>query len=232
MGARYFPVSLDVAGRLCVVIGGGHEALKKTRALLEAGARVHVVSRALLPDLQTLADQRRVTATLRPYASGDLTDAFLALACTDDPMVHAEMAVEAQASRVLLNVVDRPARCDFIMPAVVRQGSLTLAITTDGKSPAFAKLLQVRLSETVGPAYAEFLDLLGALRPMVLEAGLEPVDRTALFTRIVQSGAFGRLEAGDRRAALAIMMDLLKEQGLPWPAQWSTWWAQDRGIPI
>ena len=129
-------------------------------------------------------------------------------------------------------MVDRPARCNFIMPAVVRQGSLTLAITTDGKSPAFAKLMQARLADALGPAYAEFLDLLGALRPVVLEAGLATAERMALFTRIVQSGAFGRLEAGDCSAALAIMMDLLKEQGVPWPAQWSTWWAPAPGIPI
>jgi len=220
-----------VAERACLVIGGGHEAVKKVRSLLEAGAKVHVISTSLAPDLLPLADEGRITVKCRPYRPGDLDSAFLAFACTGDETVNAAIAREARSTGVLLNVVDRPARCDFIMPAVVRQGSLTVAITTDGQSPAFAKRLQGELAGTFGPAHAEFLDLLGALRPVVLQAGLSLPERSALFTDLVHSGAFERLEAGDRPAAMGIMIRLLKEQGVAWPAQWSTWWEPVREIP-
>lgn len=231
LAARYFPVALDLRGRRCLVVGGGEEALKKTRSLLAVGARVHVVSPDLVEGLADLACAGQVTWEPRTYRPGDLQGHFLVFACTDDERANAAVAAEAAAAGVLLNVVDQPARCHFIMPAVVRRGSLTIAVTTDGKSPALAKALQEELAAAYGPEHAEFLEILAALRPVVLASGLPPAARRELFTRIVRSEALPRLLAGDRAGMWACIATRLEEFGLTCPPEWFTSSARDRGTP-
>lgn len=220
MPARYFPIALDVEGRPCVVIGGGHEAEGKVRSLLEAGARVQVVSPDLTPRLLDLFQAGRIAWLRREYRSGDLAGAFLAFACTDDEAVNRAVAAEAATAGVLLNVVDQPAWCHFIMPAVVRRGSLTLAVTTDGKSPALAAAIKAELAAAYGPADAEFVDVMGDLRRRVMAAGLPLARRRELFCRLVACGARERLRAGDRRGMYARLAAVLAEYGVPCPPEW------------
>lgn len=232
MAARYLPISLDVHGRRCLIIGGGHEALKKAVSLVEAGAAVHLISPDVLPGLAELIGIGCVTWEQRPYRPGDLQGYFLAFACTDAEQVNAAVTAEAGAAGVLLNVVDQPARCHFIMPAVARQGSLTFAITTDGKSPALAKRFREELEATYGPAHAEFLEVLGALRPLVRAAGLPLAARMELFSRLVQSDALAALLAGDRAAMRDQIANLVKEYDVPCPEEWSTLLALDPATRI
>ena len=223
MSVRYFPISLDIQGRRSLVIGGGHEALKKTRSLLDAGASVHVISPEVGNGLAALVRAGAVTLEERPYRPGDLQGYFLAFACTDEEWVNAAVAAEAEADAagVLLNVVDQPPRCHFIMPAVVRRGSLTFAVTTDGKSPALAKLLQAELGDAYDDSYAEFLDVLGSLRPGLKASGLPLAARSELLTRIVRSSALASLQAGDRAGMQRTIAELLKECDQPCPPEWS-----------
>jgi precorrin-2 dehydrogenase/sirohydrochlorin ferrochelatase len=229
MGARYFPVSLDVQGKRCVVIGAGREAYGKTTALLESGAIVHLIAPEV--DEAVLALAPRLTFERRPYRPGDLEGAFLAFACTDDEAVNAAVVLEGRQRGILLNVVDQPPRCNFIMPAVVRQGPLTLAITTDGNSPAMARRIKEELAEEFGEPYAEFLDLMGALRPVVKASGLQLSTRSELYTRIVRSEAFDLLLAGDRAGMYGVITTILKEYEVPCPADWSTWLAPAPATP-
>jgi len=220
--ASFYPVALNLTHRRCLVVGGGAEALAKARGLLEAGAEVHVVSPSPAPELAALSEEPRLTLSLRPYQAADLAGVILAFGCDDDPAVNEALAEDARRSGVLLNVVDQPALCDFIMPAVLRQGSLTVAITTDGKSPALASRLKAQLAAELGPAYSEFLDLLGALRPFVKKSGLDRCQRAALFARLVRSPALERLQAGDRTGAYTAISLILKEYDIPWPSDGST----------
>lgn len=225
--ARYYPISLDLLGRRCLVVGGGPEALAKTRGLLAAGAEVHVVSPSLLPDFGALPTGAPLHLHRRSYSSQDLSGAVIAFGCDEDPAVNRALAADARRLGVLLNVVDQPDQCDFIMPAVMRQQSLTIAITTDGKSPALASHLRAELEAQLGPAYGEFLDILGALRPFVKASGLDRTQRAALFTRLVRSPALARLQAGDRSGAYAELILILKEYDIPWPSEGSIWSAPD-----
>lgn len=220
--ARTYPVALDLANRRCLVVGGGAEAVAKTRGLLEAGAEVHVVSPSPAPEFAALAEVPQFTLSRRPYRAEDLAGVVLAFGCDDDPAANETLAQDARRAGVLLNVVDQPALCDFIMPAVLRQGSLTVAITTDGKSPALASRLREQLAAQLGPAYGEFLDLLGALRPAVKDSGLDRSQRAALFARLVRSPALERLQEGDRSGAHAALSSILKEYDIPWPSDGST----------
>lgn len=223
--ARYLPVMLDLVGRLCLVVGGGREALRKTRSLLEAGARVEVVSPELLPELKGLAERDLVAwkrAAWQP-TDQDLRCYFLVVACTDNPHVNARIAALAERAGVLVNAVDQPEHCTFIMPAILRRGSLTIAVGTEGKSPAFASRIRNELAEQFGEAHGVLLDVLGALRPAVLRSGLPNARRAELFTRIVHSSALSCLLAGDTAGMYAQIHAILKEYEVPWPEEWFTW---------
>jgi siroheme synthase-like protein len=207
---RYYPVSLDLRGRAAVVIGGGPVVEQKVFGLLEAGARVRVVSPDVTPRLCDLEARGRITIWRKPYARGDLRGAFLAIAASGDRALNREVWDEAEQERVLLNAVDDPAHCHFIAPAIYRQGDLTVAVSTAGKSPALAVRVRDRLRGVLGREYAILLDLLGRLRPEVAAREPDPMLRTALWYRLVDSGALEHLRRGDvdgARRCLAAVLD-------------------------
>ncbi|MDQ3951837.1 MAG: uroporphyrinogen-III C-methyltransferase [Actinomycetota bacterium] len=138
-----YPISLDVAGRRCVVIGSGPLAEEKVDGLREAGADV---------------------VALASYHAGCLAGAFVAVVTDPDRDLHAAVAVEARAERVLLNCVDDVDYCNFAAPSIVRRGDLRVAISTGGKAPALAKRLRLQLTQEIDEAYGELVDLLGEVR--------------------------------------------------------------------
>ena len=159
-----YPVALELEGRRCVVIGGGDVAEHKARALLEAGAVVATVSPRFTPALEELASRGEVELVRRRYREGDLAGAFLAIAATDDASVNAVIHREAEHGRVLLNAVDDTRHCHFAVPALVRRGELTVAISTGGKAPALAKRLRTMLARQLGPEWGTLVEILGQVR--------------------------------------------------------------------
>jgi len=139
-----FPVSLEVAGRRCVVFGTGPIAQARATALLDAGAVVTVIA--------------------RPHEDGDLAGAFLAVAATGDAAENARIHAEAEREGVLLNAVDDPAHCHFAVPAVLRHGDLVVTVSTGGRAPGYAGRLRDELARTVGPEHGTLLDLIAAVR--------------------------------------------------------------------
>jgi precorrin-2 dehydrogenase/sirohydrochlorin ferrochelatase len=133
------------------VIGGGEVAERKVATLLQADGQVTVISPTLTLQLQSWVEERRITAHLRTYQKGDMHGFSLVFAATDDEELHRQTAAEAQEARIFLNVVDRPALCSFIVPALVSRGDLTLAISTSGASPAMAKKIRQELTQQFGP---------------------------------------------------------------------------------
>src|ERR1700686_2447178 len=160
----YIPIFLDVTGRQCVVVGGGEVAARKVEALLEAGAHVTVVSPQLSPPLESMAARGLVTHIAREYQRGDIRGCVLVYAATDDPKLHRELAAEARALGIPVNVVDVPELCTFISPAVLNRGELQIAISTGGASPAFAARLRRELEDQFGTEYALTLEVLRAAR--------------------------------------------------------------------
>ena len=164
-----YPILLTgLAGRRCVVVGGGAVAARKAQALVEAGARPVVIGPALGAEVEAMAVAGQVEVERRCYRPGDLAGAALAIAATGDREVNVAVAEEARQRGVLVNVVDDPALCTFTVPAVVRRGELVIAISTGGQSPALARRLREMLEEIIDPAYGDLLALLGRLRPRVL----------------------------------------------------------------
>ena len=161
---RYYPVNLDVKNRRCLVVGGGGVGARKVQTLLECGAIVTVVSPAITGNLLKLADTGSLVLRQRSYRESDLDGMFLVIGATDDEDLNRRISGDAQQRNMLCNIADRPEACNFILPSIVNRGDLVIAISTSGKSPAFAKKLRRRLQKEFGPEYADFLRLMGAIR--------------------------------------------------------------------
>ena len=141
----YYPVFFDLSGRPVVVIGGGKVALRKARALVEAGARVKLVAPRREPELEALP----VEWVPRAFEPADLEGAFLAYAATDNRAVNAQVAAEAKRRGVPVNVADSPKECDFIVPSRVRRGNVQIAVSTSGENPSQAVELRKKIERAL-----------------------------------------------------------------------------------
>jgi precorrin-2 dehydrogenase/sirohydrochlorin ferrochelatase len=169
-----YPVALDLAGRDCLVVGGGAVAARKVEGLLEAAARVTVVSPVLVPALLALANEGRLHWKPREHRGRDLAGAWLVMAATDDRAVNAEVAAEARARGVWVNCADDPAHCDFALPAVLRRGPLTVAVSTGGASPAMARLLREEIGRRLPADWGPVADLVAGVRRELRACGIAP----------------------------------------------------------
>ena len=197
MTTAHYPIFLDLAGRPCVVVGGGPIAEGKVLGLLAAGARVILVSPTLTPALAALAAEGRVTHHARPYTAGDLAGAALALAASGDRAVSAAVLEEGRARGVWVNAADDPERCDFFLPAVLRRGALTVAVSTGGASPALTRAVRDELERFFPPDLAGLVEVVAAVR-RDLRARAAPVSAEAWSGALADE--LGRLWPADRRA--------------------------------
>ena len=171
----YFPVYLDLRGRRCVVIGDDDEAQMKAGALVEAGAIVTVISPEERPRFAEMAAQGEINLHSRGYQPGDLKDAFLAIsATTHDRPLSEQIREEAEREKCLLNVVDITDLCTWIYPALVRRGDATVAISTNGRSPAMASFLRREIDEALPKEYGMLLDILADVREGLRRDGKRP----------------------------------------------------------
>jgi precorrin-2 dehydrogenase / sirohydrochlorin ferrochelatase len=207
----YYPVYLDLRGQRCAVIGGGAIAVQKARGLLEAGADVTVIASDPEPEFEA----QPVTLVRRHYRPGDLEGFRLVI----DTVGVQEARAEATARGILLNVVDKPAECDFIAPAVVRRGDLQLAVSTAGESPFLASALKAQLYEQFGDEWAELTHLMGNVRRQLRRRGVPLVDQKRVYDRLLRSNVLDLLRHGAlataRRHARAIVRQALAETQTP-----------------
>jgi siroheme synthase-like protein len=180
-----FPVSLDVAGRRCVVFGAGPVARARAAALLDAGAQVTVVA--------------------RPHEDGDLAGAFLAVAATGDPAEHARIFAEAEREGVLLNAVDDPVHCHFAVPAVLRRGDLVVAVSTGGRAPGYAGRVRDEVARTVGAEHGTLLDLIADVRAE------RPAEWARKWRRALDHDLIGLVRAGRTGEAYTLLQAALAD---------------------
>jgi siroheme synthase-like protein len=162
-----YPVNLLLSGRACLVVGGGAVAARKAEGLLEAQGVVRVVATEVRAEVRALG----VPFEERPYRRGDLDGVWLAIAATDDPAVNAAVRADGDAARVWVNGADDPASCSFTLPAVVRQGPVTVTVGTGGHSPALAAWLKAHVAAELGPEVAALAGLLSEARGQVRAYG-------------------------------------------------------------
>lgn len=195
----FYPVFVELAGRRCVVVGGGAVAEAKVQGLLAAGSRVTVISPALTPGLAAAAATARVLHEPREYREGDLDGVALAIAATDAPETNAAVARDGLRRGVWVNAADDPAHCHFILPAILRRGRLVVAVSTGGASPALAVAVRDELAAHVGPEYAVLVDVAGDVRRALRGEG-RTVNARA-WREALSDVEVRRLVAEGRRAA-------------------------------
>jgi precorrin-2 dehydrogenase/sirohydrochlorin ferrochelatase len=182
---RYYPINLDIKGRQCLVVGGGRVGSRKVDTLVQCGAVVTVVSAEVSPTVKQLADEKAILLKQRAYRASDVEGMFLVIGATDNETLNRQINADAERLNLLCNIADRPEICNFILPAIVRRGSFVMAISTAGKSPAFAKHVRKRLETQFGPEYGMVLELMGAIRSKLLAGAHEPEVHKPLFEQLI-----------------------------------------------
>jgi precorrin-2 dehydrogenase / sirohydrochlorin ferrochelatase len=205
----FYIACLKLTGRRCVVVGGGEIGLEKVEGLLACDGKVVLIAPEAEPELQKLASEGSIEWLRREYATGDLEATFIAIAATNDTDVNIAVYEDAERRAMLVNVVDVPPLCNFILPAIVRTGPLAIAISTAGASPALAKRIKRQIAEEFGEPYARLAVMLNDARGWAKATLPTYQDRKAFFEGIVNGDPdpVELLRAGDEAAVLALIAD-------------------------
>jgi len=161
---KYYPVFVRLNGKRAVVVGGGRVAERKALTLIKAGAKVDIISPTITKNLQRYRDKGLVRHIERDYKRGDLKGAFIVIAGTSSRDANSAVETEAQERGCLINVVDTPSEGNFIAPSIMRRGSLTIAISTEGYSPAISRAIRRELESLYGPDFTRYLRFAGSIR--------------------------------------------------------------------
>ncbi|MEA2386457.1 MAG: precorrin-2 dehydrogenase [Thermoleophilaceae bacterium] len=198
----FYIACLKLTGRRCVVVGGGDVGLEKVEGLLACGGQVVLVAPEAIEPLRALADEGSIRWERREYEPGDLERTFIAIAATDDTDVNIRVFEDAERRAMLVNVVDVPPLCNFILPAIHRSGPLAIAISTAGASPALAKRLKREIAEQYGEPYARLAELLNEARGWAKGSLPTYQDRKEFFEGIVNGDPdpVELLRGGDEQA--------------------------------
>ena len=191
-----FPAFLKLDGRESLVVGAGRVGQSKIEGLLATGAAITVVSPRATGTVEAWARASRLRWRAREFQPSDLEGIFLAVVATSLPELNERVFQEARRQRVLCNVVDDPARCDFYYPAVVRRGALQIAVSTNGRSPALAQRLRKKLEREFNPAYEAWTEELGRERQRLFAEPMDPGERRRLLHKIASSESLERFCSG------------------------------------
>jgi precorrin-2 dehydrogenase/sirohydrochlorin ferrochelatase len=184
-----YPITLNLEGKVCVIVGGGVVAARKVTGLLEAAASVIVISPVAAPAFQAWIDQQQIQWIQQPYSPGLLPryQPALVFAATNQPQINQQIAAEARSLPALVNIVDDITGSDFINMATIRRPPLTIAMNTGGASPALSRHLRAMLEKTIGDEYALLAHWMGELRPRAMHQIEAQADRQQLYDTVLQS---------------------------------------------
>jgi len=210
--SRRFAVHLDLAGRECLVVGGGEVGWRKARSLADCGARVTVVSERFCRGLRR---SRRVRRVSRRFRQSDLRGVWLVVVATDDRALNRTVAEQAHRLGLLVNVVDDPEACNFTVPAQFTRGRLTVSVSTEGASPLLARKIKERLGGLLDETYAEWLELLAEFRPRARAEIPSAEERRRFFDELTSEAVYSILKEkglrGARRHARQALRRLTEE---------------------
>lgn len=183
------------------MIGAGRVAERKVARLLECGARVSVIAPLATPRLEALAEKKKITFKKRCFNLRDLNGAYLVISAASDRRINSTVSSYCRRKGVLINVVDSPGECNFILPSVLKRGNLAIAISTDGISPALSKKIRQDLERRFGAEYAKLLRIMAKLRPEALKKIKNPGSRKAFFKKAVRADILNLLRRNKEQQA-------------------------------
>lgn len=207
----YYPINLDITGKICLVVGGGNVAYRKIRSLLGGNGRVTVISPEAIPEIRLLAKRNELTYCEREYRRGDLAGAVLVFAATNCPDTQELVREEASKIGVLLNSADSPDECDFQVPAKVRRGELLITISTGGGSPAISRMVRMELEEQFGPEYGVLIFLFSLVREQLVPGPTSSDENRNMFRELLLSNILEDVRNRRWQRVQAIMDRILPE---------------------
>ena len=199
-----YPITLQLANQLCVVVGAGAVGLRKLAGLRQAGARVRLIA----PDIPATLSDPELELCRRPYRPGDLAGATLVFAASNDRALNAAIAREARSAGLLVNVADSPEESSFTLPAVGRQGGLTLAVSSAGASPALSALVRDHLADQLGPEWATVLEIAASLRQKRLTPPQGSEYNQQVLRCLLERGLPALISAGSHEAIDRLLQEL------------------------
>jgi len=208
--AKTYPVSLVLADKAVLVVGGGEVATRKVKGLLDSGARITVVSPQVAPELMQLIEQGVCLWLEKTYEPTDLEGIKLVFACTSDEELNARISEDATARHLLVNVADRPELCSFYLPSVFRRDKLSVAISTEGSSPAAARRIRKDLEEYLDEEIGLYLQLMQAWRKKVIET-LSPEKRRLFWQKVEEEQIYELITCGQSEQAKAKLSQIFEE---------------------
>jgi len=194
-----YPISLKLQDRPCLVVGGGIVAERKVLSLLTAQAKILVVSPKLTVRLKTLVEKGAIKHLSRGYCSEDLKGVDLVICATNDEELNHRVAFDCKKERLLINVVDNPELSTFFLPAVLRRGDLSIAVSTKGKSPLLARKIKEELATHYGPEFAELVDLLGEARIELMKGCPAQQKRKKILEEMLDLDLLDIIKRGEQR---------------------------------
>jgi len=208
---KYYPVYIDVSKRKCVVAGGGDVAERKVARLLECGARVVVIGNELTPNLEAMKNEEKISHIPDNYKNDYIEGALLVIGATDRDEINERIYRDSKERGILVNIVDDPAKCDFIVPSVFQQGDLSIAISTGGKSPALARNLREELEQRYGREYRILLNIMGDIREKIISRGEPSDENRKLFESVLNSDILQHIREKNWDKVRKIIHDLVGE---------------------
>jgi precorrin-2 dehydrogenase / sirohydrochlorin ferrochelatase len=214
--SRLYPLGLRLAGKTCLVVGAGVVAERKLRALLAAGALVHVVAPDATPAIQAMAEAGRITWTARPAVPADLGGCLLAFLCSDDRATNHRLAEEAQRQGVLVNVADAPEEGNVVSPALVERDEVLIAVWSGGGGPVVSQLVRDRIAGGLGDEWAGLSRVVARCRAEI-NRPLPAARRTAFWRGAIDEELLTLLRQGDEAGAEALLREKGAQHGLAEP---------------
>lgn len=213
---NYYPIMLDIRNRPVIVIGGDRIAAEKATALSASGAHVTVMNAEFCPELQEMAERQEIILRQKTYEPGDLVGAFVVVAtATYDPQLAEAIWNETQERGQLINIVDVPTRCSFIIPSILRRGQLTISVSTEGASPSLSKRIRQRLEDLFPSAYDLYMQMAVVARTHLRRQGIPYDQRDDFFGEFFSSEILTLLTEDTMPQALALTAELLQRYGVP-----------------
>ncbi len=197
----YFPVFLDLKNRLCLLIGGGEVATRKGRMLAKAGARLRIVAPEISVELRELAEKNQGELHEREYLSSDLRDCVLAIAATDSESLNKKISADAQVLNLPVNVVDTPALCTYITPAIIDRSPLVIAVSSGGEAPVLARLVRTKLETLIPARYGKLAQIASQWRERIKARFSDGDSRRKFWEKILQGPAAELMMNGQEEAA-------------------------------
>lgn len=209
--AKYYPMMLNIENKKCVVVGGGTIAYRKCLELLQYGGLVTVVADNIKGKFEELIEAKTIKYIKAYYEECYIEDAFIVIASTDNSNVNSQIFKDCSKRDILVNVVDDPINCNFIVPAKIRRGDLTISVSTNGKSPVLSKQIKEELEKHYDESYGVLIDILGELRQEVIKKVNSPAARKLIFEKMLTQEYLQKTRSLTKEQIKAELRELINE---------------------